>query len=37
MAVGTKRCLVFEDGPRWVVAAQNAGMTCVVIATKHTA
>ena len=28
-------CLVFEDAPKGVEAAQNAGMNCVVITTMH--
>jgi beta-phosphoglucomutase len=28
-------CLVFEDAPKGVEAAQNAGMDCVVITTLH--
>lgn len=30
-------CLVFEDAPKGVEAAQNAGMDCVVMTTMHTA
>lgn len=30
-------CVVFEDAPKGVEAAQNAGMDCVVITTMHTA
>lgn len=30
-------CVVFEDAPKGVEAAQNAGMDCVVITTLHTA
>lgn len=29
-------CVVFEDAPKGVEAAQNAGMDCVVITTMHT-
>jgi beta-phosphoglucomutase len=29
-------CLVFEDAPKGVEAAQNAGMDCMVITTMHT-
>ncbi|PRY06843.1 HAD superfamily hydrolase (TIGR01509 family)/HAD superfamily hydrolase (TIGR01549 family)/beta-phosphoglucomutase family hydrolase [Pontibacter ummariensis] len=32
-----KDCLVFEDAPKGVEAAQNAGMRCVVITTAHPA
>ncbi|GAB3819009.1 hypothetical protein GCM10028895_16870 [Pontibacter rugosus] len=28
-------CIVFEDAPKGVEAAQNAGMRCVVITTAH--
>lgn len=31
-----KDCVVFEDAPKGVEAAQNAGMACVVIKTAHT-
>ena len=30
-----KNCIVFEDAPKGVEAAQNAGMQCVVITTMH--
>ena len=29
------RCIVFEDAPKGVEAAQNAGMACVVLTTMH--
>lgn len=29
-------CIVFEDAPKGVEAAQNAGMDCVVLTTMHT-
>lgn len=29
-------CIVFEDAPKGVEAAQNAGMECVVLTTMHT-
>ena len=29
-------CIVFEDAPKGVEAAQNAGMRCVVLTTMHT-
>ena len=32
-----KNCIVFEDAPKGVEAAQNAGMQCVVLTTMHTA
>jgi beta-phosphoglucomutase len=35
LGIAAKDCLVFEDGPRGVEAAQNAGMDCVVITTLH--
>jgi beta-phosphoglucomutase family hydrolase len=31
-----ENCLVFEDAPKGVEAAQNAGMQCVVLTTMHT-
>lgn len=33
--VAASDCLVFEDAPKGVEAAQNAGMDCVVITTLH--
>lgn len=35
--VDYKDCIVFEDAPKGVEAAQNAGMQCVVLTTMHTA
>ncbi|TMI66035.1 MAG: HAD family phosphatase [Bacteroidetes bacterium] len=35
--VSPKDCLVFEDAPKGVEAAANAGMDCVVLTTMHTA
>ncbi|MEO6453514.1 MAG: HAD family phosphatase [Ginsengibacter sp.] len=35
LMVDPKNCLVFEDAPKGVDAAQNAGMDCVVITTMH--
>ena len=35
--VSPKDCLVFEDAPKGVEAAVNAGMDCVVLTTMHTA
>ena len=37
LGVGYKDCIVFEDAPKGVEAAQNAGMPCVVLTTMHTA
>ena len=31
-----QNCIVFEDAPKGVEAAQNAGMQCVVLTTMHT-
>jgi beta-phosphoglucomutase len=35
--ISPKDCLVFEDAPKGVEAAANAGMDCVVLTTMHTA
>ncbi len=35
MQVPAKNCIVFEDAPKGVEAAANAGMQCVVITTMH--
>ncbi|MBC7946886.1 MAG: HAD family phosphatase [Chitinophagaceae bacterium] len=35
LAVDPAECLVFEDAPKGVETAQNAGMDCVVITTLH--
>lgn len=35
MGVDPKNCIVFEDAPKGVEAALNAGMKCVVITTMH--
>lgn len=37
MGVAPKNCIVFEDAPKGVEAAQNAGMKCVVLTTMHEA
>lgn len=36
LGVAYKNCVVFEDAPKGVEAAQNAGMQCMVITTMHT-
>ena len=33
--VSPQNCIVFEDAPKGVEAAQNAGMDCVVLTTMH--
>lgn len=35
LGVKYDKCLVFEDAPKGVEAAQNAGMDCLVITTLH--
>ena len=35
LGINPTDCLVFEDAPKGVEAAQNAGMNCVVITTLH--
>ena len=35
--VSPKDCLVFEDAPKGVEAAANAGMDCIVLTTMHAA
>ncbi|RNI26234.1 HAD family hydrolase [Rufibacter latericius] len=35
LGINPKDCLVFEDAPKGVEAAQNAGMDCLVITTMH--
>ncbi len=37
MGVAPAHCIVFEDAPKGVEAAQNAGMQCVVLTTMHEA
>ncbi len=36
LGVSYSNCIVFEDAPKGVEAAQNAGMQCVVLTTMHT-
>ncbi|NII82402.1 MULTISPECIES: HAD family hydrolase [unclassified Pedobacter] len=36
LGVAASECIVFEDAPKGVEAAQNAGMKCVVLTTMHT-
>ena len=33
--VSPENCIVFEDAPKGVEGAQNAGMDCVVLTTMH--
>ena len=35
LAVHPKDCIVFEDAPKGVEAALNAGMQCIVLTTSH--
>ncbi|WP_443938992.1 HAD family hydrolase [Pedobacter sp. MW01-1-1] len=37
LGVKTEDCIVFEDAPKGVEAAQRAGMQCIVLTTMHTA
>lgn len=37
LGIAAEDCVVFEDAPKGVEAAQNAGMSCVVLTTMHTA
>jgi HAD superfamily hydrolase (TIGR01509 family) len=37
MGIDPANCIVFEDSPKGVETAANAGMQCVVLATMHTA
>jgi beta-phosphoglucomutase family hydrolase len=36
LGVDANNCLVFEDAPKGVEAAANAGMDCIVLTTLHT-
>jgi len=36
LGIAAEDCVVFEDAPKGVEAAQNAGMSCVVLTTMHT-
>lgn len=35
LAIDPKACIVFEDAPKGVEAAANAGMKCIVVTTMH--
>ena len=35
LGVDPSNCIVFEDAPKGVESAQNAGMKCVVLTTMH--
>ncbi|WP_162053345.1 HAD family hydrolase [Pontibacter pamirensis] len=35
LGIAPEDCIVFEDAPKGVEAAQNAGMKCIVITTAH--
>lgn len=37
LGISPAECVVFEDAPKGVEAAMNAGMPCVVLTTMHTA
>jgi beta-phosphoglucomutase len=36
LGIAPAECIVFEDAPKGVEAAQNAGMPCIVLTTMHT-
>ena len=36
MGIGTQRCVVIEDSPAGIEAAQAAGMQVIAITTTHT-
>ncbi len=36
LGISSEKCIVFEDAPKGVEAAQNAGMKTVVLTTMHT-
>lgn len=36
LGIDASQCIVFEDAPKGVEAAQNAGMKCVALTTMHT-
>jgi beta-phosphoglucomutase len=36
MKVDPAQCIVFEDSPKGIETAMNAGMQCVVLTTMHT-